>query len=52
MPTGAPSDGAPSDGDQEDVAALQAAVSTDCLIRFAETFADLADPEVITRAWR
>jgi len=28
------------------------AVTTDDLARFAETFADLGDPEVMSRAWR
>jgi hypothetical protein len=28
------------------------AVSVEDLARFAETFADLADPEVMARAWR
>jgi plasmid stability protein len=33
-------------------AAATAAVSTQDLARFAEVFRDLADPDVMSRAWR
>jgi len=36
----------------QDAAAGSAAVSTGDLARFAEVFGDLADPEVMSQAWR
>ena len=33
-------------------AAADAAVSTEDLARFAEVFSDLADPDVMSQAWR
>jgi hypothetical protein len=36
----------------QDAAAGSAAVSTGDLTRFAEVFSDLADPEVMSQAWR
>jgi hypothetical protein len=36
----------------QDAAASGAAVSTADLSRFAEVFGDLADPEVMSQAWR
>jgi Ribbon-helix-helix protein, copG family len=36
----------------QDAAASGAAVSADDLSRFAEVFGDLADPEVMSKAWR
>lgn len=36
----------------EDAAAAGAAVTTDDLARFAEAFADLDDPAVMSQAWR
>jgi hypothetical protein len=36
----------------QDAAATGAAVNTADLIRFAEVFSDLADPDVMSRAWR
>jgi hypothetical protein len=36
----------------QDAARPGTAVSVQDLARFAETFADLADPDVMSRAWR
>ena len=36
----------------QDAVSAGAAVSTKDLARFAEVFSDLADPEVMSRAWR
>jgi len=36
----------------QDAAAHEAEVSVQDLARFAETFADLADPDVMDQAWR
>jgi antitoxin FitA-like protein len=36
----------------QDAAAASAAVSIQDLARFAEAFSDLADPEVMSQAWR
>jgi hypothetical protein len=36
----------------QDAAAHEAAVSVEDLARFAEAFGDLADPEVMSQAWR
>jgi hypothetical protein len=36
----------------QDAVASGAAVSVDDLSRFAEVFGDLADPEVMSKAWR
>jgi hypothetical protein len=36
----------------QDAAASGSPVSLEDLRRFAETFGDLADPEVMTQAWR
>lgn len=36
----------------QDAAATSAAVNTQDLARFAEVFSDLADPEVMSQAWR
>ena len=36
----------------QDAAAASAAVSTQDLARFAEVFRDLADPDVMSQAWR
>jgi plasmid stability protein len=36
----------------QDAAAASAAVTTDDLARFAEAFADLDDPAVMSQAWR
>jgi uncharacterized protein (DUF2384 family) len=36
----------------QDAAAQDSAVGVQDLVRFAETFADLADSEVMARAWR
>jgi hypothetical protein len=36
----------------QDAAATGAAVNTADLARFAEVFSDLADPDVMSRAWR
>jgi plasmid stability protein len=36
----------------QDAAAASDAVSTQDLARFAEVFSDLADPEVMSQAWR
>lgn len=36
----------------QDAAAASAAVSTQDLARFAEVFSDLADPDVMSQAWR
>jgi plasmid stability protein len=36
----------------QDAAAASGAVSTQDLARFAEVFSDLADPEVMSQAWR
>ena len=36
----------------QDAAAACAAVSTQDLARFAEVFSDLADPDVMSQAWR
>jgi Ribbon-helix-helix protein, copG family len=36
----------------QDAAISESSVSTGDLARFAETFGDLADPDVMTRAWQ
>lgn len=36
----------------QDAAVQDAAVSVEDLTRFAEVFCDLADPDVMSRAWR
>jgi plasmid stability protein len=36
----------------QDAAATRAVVTTQDLARFGEAFADLADPDVMSRAWR
>jgi Ribbon-helix-helix protein, copG family len=36
----------------QDAAVEGSAVGVQDLLRFTETFADLADPEVMTQAWR
>ncbi|MGO8889847.1 MAG: ribbon-helix-helix protein, CopG family [Streptosporangiaceae bacterium] len=36
----------------QDAAAASAAVNTQDLARFAEVFSDLADPDVMSQAWR
>lgn len=36
----------------QDAAVQGSAVEVQDLLRFTETFADLADPEVMTQAWR
>jgi hypothetical protein len=36
----------------QDAAVQDAAVSVEDLTRFAEVFSDLADPDVMSRAWR
>ena len=36
----------------QDAAATSATVNTADLARFAEVFSDLADPDVMSRAWR
>ena len=36
----------------QDAAVQDAAVSVEDLTRFAEVFGDLADPDVMARAWR
>ncbi|MBO0830565.1 MAG: ribbon-helix-helix protein, CopG family [Actinobacteria bacterium] len=36
----------------QDAATAGAVVTTQDLARFAETFGDLADPDVMSRAWR
>jgi len=36
----------------QDAAISEFSVSTGDLARFAETFGDLADPDVMTRAWQ
>jgi plasmid stability protein len=36
----------------QDATAIGTAVSTQDLARFAEAFSDLADPDVMSRAWR
>ena len=36
----------------QDAAATRAAVSTQDLARFAEVLSDLADPDVMSQAWR
>ena len=36
----------------QDAAAQGSAVGVQDLLRFTETFTDLADPEVMTQAWR
>ena len=36
----------------QDAAAYEAKVTTDDLARFADTFGDLGDPEVMDQAWR
>ena len=36
----------------QDAAVQDSAVSVQDLLRFTETFADLADPEVMIQAWR
>jgi plasmid stability protein len=36
----------------QDAAATSTAVSTEDLARFAEVFSDLADPDVMSQAWR
>jgi hypothetical protein len=35
----------------QDAATLGSPVSVDDLVRFADTFADLADPDVMSQAW-
>jgi hypothetical protein len=36
----------------QDAAIFEGTVEIDDLARFAQTFADLADPEVMSQAWR
>jgi len=36
----------------QDAATARAAVTTNDLARFSEAFADLADPDVMSRAWQ
>jgi plasmid stability protein len=36
----------------QDAATAREAVTTNDLARFSEAFADLADPDVMSRAWR
>jgi plasmid stability protein len=36
----------------QDAAATESPVSTSDLARFADTFGDLADPDVMSRAWQ